>query len=68
MSGVLKIEIQESAEELKVLLSEQSNAVERSKLQILWWLKQEQVSQVNGLAQLSGHHRITLSRWLWRDR
>lgn len=68
MSGVLKINIQASAEELKVLLNQQSSAVERSKLQILWWLKQEQVSQVNELAQLSGYHRITISRWLSRYR
>lgn len=68
MSGVLKINIQESTEELKLLLNQQSSAVERSKLQILWWLKQEQVSQVNELAQLSGYHRITISRWLSRYR
>lgn len=68
MTGVLKLDIQESAEDLKALLSEQSGAVERSKVQILWWLKQEQVSQVNELAQLSGYHRITISRWLSRYR
>lgn len=68
MSGVLKLDIQESAAELKALLSRQSNAVERSKLQILWWLKQGQVSHVNELAQLSGYHRITVSRWLSRYR
>ncbi|HIK14973.1 MAG TPA: helix-turn-helix domain-containing protein [Leptolyngbyaceae cyanobacterium M33_DOE_097] len=68
MSGVLKTEIQESVEELKTLLNRQTNAVERSKLQILWWLKQKQVTQVNELAQLSGYHRITVSRWLSRYR
>jgi len=68
MSGVLKLDIQESVEELKALLNRQSHAVERSKLQILWWLKQEQVRQVNELAQLSGYHRITVSRWLSRYR
>ncbi|MBE9190993.1 helix-turn-helix domain-containing protein [Gloeocapsopsis crepidinum LEGE 06123] len=68
MTGVLKLDIQESAEELKALLSQQSSAVERSKVQILWWLKQEQVRQVNELAQLSGYHRITISRWLSRYR
>lgn len=68
MPGVLKLNIQESADELKVLLNQQTNAVERSKLQILWWLKLEKVAQVNELSQLSGYHRITISRWLSRYR
>lgn len=68
MSGVLKIDIQESAEELKTLVAQQSNVVERSKLQILWWLKLKLATQVNELAQLSGYHRITIAGWLLRYR
>lgn len=64
MSGVLRIEIKESAEELKALMDSQSKAVLRSKVQMLWWLKSGQALQVNQLAELSGYHRTTLSRWL----
>lgn len=45
MSGVLKLNIQESADELKALLTQQTHVVKRSKLQILWWLKLEKVTQ-----------------------
>lgn len=64
MSGVLNIEIQESAAALKALMDEQSDASLRSKVQILWWLKTGQASQVRQLAQLSGYHRGSISRWL----
>jgi hypothetical protein len=39
MSGVVKIEIQETAEELKALLAQQKDAVCHEKLQALYWLK-----------------------------
>ena len=68
MAGVLKIDIQESSEELRELLSQQSRAVERSKVQLLWWLQSGQATQVNELAGLSGYHRTTVSSWLSQDR
>lgn len=64
MAGILKIAIRESLEDLKELLTEQSRAIERSKVQILWWLKSGQATQVNELARLSGYHRTTVSGWL----
>lgn len=64
MSGVLKITIEESAETLKTLLDKQRDAVSRSKVQVLWWLKIGEVTSVNKLAQVSGYHRTTVSRWL----
>jgi hypothetical protein len=39
MSGIVKIEIQETAEELKALLAQQKDAVCHEKLQALYWLK-----------------------------
>ena len=39
MSGVVKIEIQETAEELKALMAQQKDAVCHEKLQALYWLK-----------------------------
>ncbi|MBD1916454.1 helix-turn-helix domain-containing protein [Phormidium sp. FACHB-322] len=64
MAGVLRIAIEESAETLKTLLDKQHAAVSRSKVQVLWWLKTGVVTSVNHLAQLSGYHRTTVSRWL----
>jgi transposase len=68
MSGVLRIDIQESAATLKTLLDQQSSAVQRSKIQVLWWIKTGQANQVNQLAQLSGYHRTTVSTWLSKYR
>ena len=64
MAGILKIEIAESVESLKQVLQQQQDATQRSKVQVLWWLKTGQANQVNQLADLSGYHRTTVSRWL----
>jgi transposase len=64
MSGVLKIDIAETSEELKAVLDRQQRASQRSKVQVLWWLKTGQATSVDQLAQLSGCHRTTVSRWL----
>lgn len=64
MAGILKLEIKESAEQLGDLMQTQSNAVARSKIQVLWWLQTRQCHQVNQLVKLSGYHRTTISRWL----
>lgn len=64
MSGVLKIDISETSEELKAVLNQQQRASQRSKVQVLWWLKTGQATSVDQLAQMSGCHRTTVSRWL----
>ena len=61
---MIRLEITESAHELKVLMNQQTKAVARSKLQILWWLATEQVSTVKELVERCGYHRTTISRWL----
>ncbi|PSO63347.1 MAG: hypothetical protein BRC38_02330 [Cyanobacteria bacterium QH_6_48_35] len=33
-------------------------------MQVLWWLKTRQATQVNQLADLNGYHRTTISTWL----
>jgi transposase len=68
MSGRLKIEIQESAAELKALMERQQKASQRRKVQVLWWLKTGQSQTVNQLAEMGGQHRTTVSRWLSRYR
>ena len=68
MAGVVKIDITESAQELQTLMSSQSKASERSKVQVLWWLKTGQVTTVTQAAAQGGHHRTTVSRWLSKYR
>ena len=68
MAGVLKVEVVESAQQLKEMLEKQRDATGRSKIQLLWWLKTAQANQINQLAQLSGYHRTTVSRWLSKYR
>ncbi|MBW4654593.1 MAG: helix-turn-helix domain-containing protein [Kaiparowitsia implicata GSE-PSE-MK54-09C] len=33
-------------------------------MQVLWWLKTGQATSVEQLAEISGYHRTTVSRWL----
>jgi transposase len=68
MSGVLKIEITESQESLKELLSKQKTGKSFERLQTLYWLSSGQAQTVDELASLSGHHRTTVSRWLSKYR
>lgn len=68
MSGVLKLEIAESARTLKQLMHQNCHPQQQAKLQALWWLQSGQANSVNQLAQLSGRHRTTISDWLSRYR
>ena len=64
MSGVIKIHIRESAEQLKALLPQQNTAKTQQRVQILYWLKTQQATTYHELAALVGRHRTTISRWL----
>ena len=46
MSGVVRIEIQETAAELKDLMRQEKDAVRQEKLQVLYWLKTQMVDRV----------------------
>lgn len=64
MSGVLKLEILESATELKTRLKQQKTVKTQQRVQALYWLKIKQAETVEELAILVGKHRTTVSRWL----
>ncbi len=64
MSRVLKIEISETADELRKLLGSTKNQKIKERIQALYWLKSEQVKSENAIANLTGKHRTTISRWL----
>ncbi|MBV8887000.1 MAG: IS630 family transposase [Chroococcidiopsidaceae cyanobacterium CP_BM_RX_35] len=64
MSGIVKIEITESPETLKMLLAQQKTATGKERVQALYLLKTQQVETVQHLAVVLGRHRFTLQRWL----
>lgn len=68
MSGVVKINITESAETLKALLAQQRTATSKERVQALYLLKTRQVETVQHLASVLGRNRVTVQKWLSRYR
>lgn len=68
MVGVIKIEIAESAQELKRQLNLSQNSEVKERIQVLYWLKTNQLKSTGAIASLIGKHRTTVSRWLTKYR
>ncbi|NBD14710.1 MAG: hypothetical protein GVY04_00780 [Cyanobacteria bacterium] len=68
MSGRPKIEITESAEELKSLLKKQKTALNYAKIQALYLLKIQAVETVRYLAVLMGRGESTIHEWLGQSK
>jgi len=64
MAGVYKLDITETAAELKHLLKTQKTASDKERIQLLYLLKTEQATTVQAAAALLGRHRVTLQDWL----
>jgi transposase len=64
MSGVYKLEIQESEDELKQMLRAQKTASGKERIHLLYLLKSSQVKTVQEAAAILGRHRATLQEWL----
>ncbi len=64
MTGVMKIEIAESAEDLKDVMNKQDNALNFSKVQSLYLLKIKATETVRYLSVLVGRSERTVHRWL----
>jgi len=64
MSGRPKIEITESAEELRSLLKKQKTALNYAKIQALYLLKIQAVETVRSLAVLMGRGESLIHEWL----
>ncbi len=64
MTGVVKINIAETASELKQLLKQQKEAFALVRIQALYLLKTQQVETVQHLAVVLGKSRVTVQRWL----
>jgi transposase len=68
MSGVVKIEITESAETLKKLLINASTPQEKERIQTIYWLKTQTVKTVKEIAIMLGRNRVTIQKWLRKYR
>ena len=68
MSGVVKIEITESAETLKKLLINASTPQEKERIQTIYWLKTQTVKTVKEIAIMLGRNRVTIQKWLHKYR
>jgi len=64
MSGIPKIEIKESASELRELMKKQKTSFEFAKLQTLYLLKINAAETVRYVAVLIGRGESTIHRWL----
>ena len=68
MSGVVKIEIIESAEMLRELLKNAKTPQEKERIQAIYWLKTHTIETVKQIAIMLGRNRVTVQKWLRKYR
>lgn len=68
MGRPLNLEINESVEYLSKSLKKARTAVEKERLQMLWWIKTGQVTQHQQLSRILGRDGSTVTRWLQKYR
>jgi transposase len=68
VSRPFKLEVTESEAELKKRLQHVCEAVQKEKLQMLWWIKSGQIKQQQEIAQRLGRDTSTVTRWLQKYR
>ncbi|WP_225226350.1 helix-turn-helix domain-containing protein [Komarekiella delphini-convector] len=64
MSRPFQIEISESQEELEKALRHATTASRKERLQMLYWLKSDQVNSRRKLAERLGRDEATITRWV----
>ena len=64
MAGVTSIEVKESLDELTQLLCQVKTSSAKERLQVLYWLKQDNAPSISAIAKAVGKHRNTLQTWL----
>lgn len=64
MSGVSKIEIHETAQDLLQLMKAQKHLPQRSRVQALYLLKSAEATSITQAARIVGYDRSTVQRWL----
>ena len=64
MVGVTSIQIRESLSELREQLRQAKTPTTKQRLQVLYWLQQENPPSIKTIAQSIGKHRNTVQTWL----
>ncbi|NET34167.1 MAG: helix-turn-helix domain-containing protein [Cyanothece sp. SIO1E1] len=64
----MKLEIAESAEYLEKSMKQAQSGAQKERLQMLWWVKTNQVSQHQELSARLGRDPSTIRRWLQKYR
>ena len=64
MANKLKVEIQETVEELEHRLERSSSAVNKEKLLVLYWLVTKKIQKRAELARMLKRDSSTIYRWL----
>lgn len=69
MVGVTSIQVQESLDDLTEQLRQAQTPTVKERLQVLYWLKQENPPSITTIAKAIGKHRSTVQTWLsmYRD-
>jgi transposase len=68
MAGGTAVEVTESVEILAAKLRATKTAKEKERLQVLYWLKQENPPSISTIAKAIGKHRNTVQTWLMHYR
>lgn len=64
MVGVTSIEVKESLDDLAQWVRQAQTSTVKERLQVLYWLKQENAPSISAIARAIGKHRNTLQTWL----
>ncbi|MGA7934294.1 MAG: helix-turn-helix domain-containing protein [Kovacikia sp.] len=64
MTGVTSIQVQERLESLAEYLHQEPDPRKKERLQVLYWLKQENAPSISAIAKAIGRHRGTVQEWL----
>jgi transposase len=64
MAGVTRIIVKESLDEISERLRQASQPIVKERLQMLYWLKQDNAPTISNIAKAMGRHRGTLQEWL----
>jgi transposase len=68
MVGMTSIQVQESLDNLAERLRQAETPTAKERLQVLYWLKQDNAPSISTLAQAIGKHRSTVQTWLSKYR
>lgn len=68
MVGITSTQVQESLNNLAERLRQAETATAKERLQVLYWLKQDNAPSISTIAQAIGKHRSTVQTWLSKYR